>query len=117
MKEEVFVVLSENGWLNIERERSLNGDKFICKYTEVSDLNQKLHKIKSSEFNSFEEAFEFLNLNYPWYKLWVENVDRDYRNFVKNELVDVLNSKKINPIEFKDSLEIWNSTLRTRLAV
>lgn len=114
MKEEVFVVLAKSGSLTIEKEVNNNLEIFHFIYCDwQNDHSKKI--IKTQTFKSFEDAFQFINKNYPWFELWVETVSREYRQYIFEELKKALQSQSVNLEQIKHSLFILQSTLKMDL--
>lgn len=97
MKEIVFVVGGEGGSLEISRELDKNGYKFFYNQCEFDPTDDGLGVNINKGYESFEEPFQIINTSFPWYKLYVELVHIDYREYVINELIKILNKKDLTP--------------------
>jgi len=52
-------------------------------------------------FSTFEEAFELINQRYPWYCMYLSDVNADYQDYIIEKLMENLNGKKVEPFEVR----------------
>ena len=66
-------------------------------------------------FSTFEEAFELINQRYPWYCLYLSNVNADYRDHIIEKLMENLNGK-VEPFEVRFLQNILEEALKIGLS-
>ena len=115
MTESVFEIFAEGGSLIIERVKNPNGVKFFYHHSEFDPTDEGLDINKGGEFENFEQPFQLINSKYPWFKLHVEKVHEDYRDYVLSELIKVLNKKCLSPDELRHSKQNLEKSLNVKL--
>ena len=113
--ETVFEFLAEGGSLAIERHRNRGGETFIYHHNEMDFTDEGLEVNDKGEYDSFEQPFQLINSKYPWYRLSVETVHEDYRDYVLTELINALNKKGIAPDELRHSKRYLEKALHVKL--
>lgn len=110
--ENVFKILGEGGGICISRQKSGLGEKFIYNHTEF-DPTDGLDIYKKDIYDNFEQPFLLINKTYSWYKLELEVVHEEYRNYIIERLLEKLNAESVSPdylshklITLENSLEI-----------
>lgn len=93
--EVVFEVLGEGGGLHISRIIHNELTRFTTSHQEMDFSDEGLDVNKAMGFNSFDEAFTYIN-KYPWHELHVEIVHEDYRGFVLDKLIEKLNMEQVS---------------------
>lgn len=115
MTETVFEILAEGGSLTIERIRNRNGEKFIYHHSEMDFTDEGLEVNEKGEYNTFEQPFQLINSKYPWFRLHLETVHEDYRNYVIDKLIYSLMYQGITPDELRYSQRDLEKTLNIKL--
>ncbi len=115
MTETVFTILAEGGSLAIERKRNRNGEKFIYHHNEMDFTDEGLEVNEKGEYKTFEQPFQFINSKYPWFKLHLETVHEDFRDYVLSELIIALNKQGITPDELRYSQRNLEKVLNIKL--
>ncbi len=115
MTETVFEILAEGGSLTIERKRSRNGEKFIYHHSEMDFTDEGLDVNEKGEYKTFEQPFQLINSKYPWFRLHLETVHEDYRNYVIDELIKSLMYQGVTPDELRYSQRDLEKTLNIKL--
>ncbi|HEY3372249.1 MAG TPA: hypothetical protein VGK10_15445 [Prolixibacteraceae bacterium] len=91
--EYVFRILGEGGGIGISR-MTINGQqRFLTAHHEFDPSDEGLEVNKEIGYSSFEEAFTYVS-KYPWHLLYMERVHEDYRIFVLDRLMEVLNGER-----------------------
>ena len=115
MTETVFEILAEGGSLTIERKRNRSGEKFIYHHSEMDFTDEGLEVNEKGEYKTFEQPFQLINSKYPWFRLHLETVHEDYRNYVIDELIKSLMYQGVTPDELRYSKRDLEKTLNIKL--
>lgn len=115
MSEIVFQILAEGGSLAIERICEKHIPRFIYHHGEIDLIDEETNINRQIDFDSFEEPFQIINRKYPWYHLCVERVHPDYRDYVVEELVKMLNLNRVNPESLEFAKEYLEQALKVQL--
>jgi len=91
-KEIVFEIGGEGGSIAIHREERKDKTVYIYDHNETDFSESGLDIAYTNEFNSFEEAFDKLDRQYPWHILYLEKIDAPYIRLVIDKLLIKLNS-------------------------
>ena len=91
-KEVVFEIGGEGGSIVIYREERKDKTVYIYDHNETDFSESGLDVAYTNEFNSFEEAFDKLDRQYPWHILYLEKIDAPYIRLVIDKLLIKLNS-------------------------
>ena len=91
-KEVVFEIGGEGGSIAIYREERKDKTVYIYDHNETDFSESGLDVAYTNEFNSFEEAFDKLDRQYPWHILYLEKIDEPYIRLVIDKLLIKLNS-------------------------
>ena len=91
-KEVVFEIGGEGGSIVIYREERKDKTVYIYDHNETDFSESGLDIAYTNEFNSFEEAFDKLDRQYPWHILYLEKIDAPYIRLVIDKLLIKLNS-------------------------
>lgn len=91
MKEIVFQVLAEGGSLEILRLKTDENEKFVYHHNEFGLIDSDIISNEKSEYDSFQVPFLLIHSAYPWYQLHLTIVHKDYRDYVAEELIRLLN--------------------------
>ncbi len=105
--ETVFEVGAEGGSLRIFRQRDGSVDTYIIYHNEYDPLGdgETLVNIKK-EYKTFNQAFQYIE-RFPWYCLYIEYVNKDFRDFIIKRLNEMLIKKSIsNDPSNYDSVEV-----------
>ncbi|MBN1926928.1 MAG: hypothetical protein JW798_13940 [Prolixibacteraceae bacterium] len=117
--EKVFEILGEGGGICIYRQKSENEVIFLYSHSEFDPTDEGLDFNEKAVYNSFEKPFQLINNRYSWYKLYIEAIHEDYKNYITENLIEILNKKSILPdhlIFNKDQLEhVLNIKLKCKL--
>ena len=95
--EKVFEILGEGGGICIKRQKSKTKESFLYTHSEFDPTDEELDINEKSVYQSFEQPFQLINKKYPWYKMHIETVHDDYRNYIIENLIEKLNEKSIVP--------------------
>jgi hypothetical protein len=98
--ETVFRIGGEGGGIKITRLNSGSQEIFIYHHNEFDPTDEGLDINKTDQYGSFEEAFEKIHQRYPWYSLYVMTVHPDYKEYVLEKLLEILNQKSVSPENF-----------------
>jgi hypothetical protein len=96
-KETVFRIGGEGGSVAIHRIQTTDGTKFLYKHNEFDPIADETLINIETEYDSFEEPFQFINDSFPWYRLYFDIVHDDYKRFVIEKLLEKLNADKVDP--------------------
>jgi hypothetical protein len=91
-KEIVFEIGGEGGSIAIYREERKDKTVYIYDHNETDFSESGLDIAYTNEFNSFEEAFDKLDRQYPWHVLYLDKIDAPYKRLVIDKLIIKLNS-------------------------
>ncbi|RXJ49409.1 hypothetical protein [Gelidibacter gilvus] len=95
--ETVFEILGEGGGINIKRQKTKAGEKFLYNHSEYDFTEEGLDVNKNSEYENFEKPFQLIHDKHDWYMLHVETVHDDYRAFIVKKLIEKLNKESRTP--------------------
>lgn len=115
MTDTVFALLAEGGSITIERKRNQNGEKFIYHQNEMDLTDEGVGLNKICEYETFEQPFQIINSRYPWYRLHIEQLHNDFRDYVLTELIINLNKNGITPEDLHYSKHTLEQSLNVRL--
>jgi len=93
----VFELRGEGGGICIYRQKTKTEEQFLYNHSEFDPTEEGLDINENDEYQNFEKPFQLINNKYPWYKLHIETVHNDYRNYVIDNLIEKLNEKSIRP--------------------
>lgn len=115
MTEKVFEILAEGGSLTIERKRNRNGEIFIYRHSEFDPTDEGLDVNENGKYETFEQPFQLISSKYPWFRLHIETVHEDYRDYVLDELIKALMFQGITPDELRYSQQDLEKALNVKL--
>lgn len=94
--------------IQISVQPSFLSNSQTYQHNEFDPSNEGLNVNIKDEYSNFEQPFQLINNKYPWYKLEIETVHDDFKNYISEKLIEKLNEKEVTPdnIEYsKDQLE------------
>lgn len=112
--EAVFEVLGEGGGLTISRTMIDGTEKFLYNHQEFDPTDEGMDINVKETYTNFQEPFELIN-KYPWHLLHVENVHKDYVNYVSERLIEKLNNEEAKFIYVKNEISRLESLLNIKL--
>lgn len=101
--------------MTIHRKRNGTDEKFIYGHREMDVTDEGLGINENGEYKSFDQPFQLINSEYPWFRLHLETVHEDFRKYVLDELIKTLNKKRITPDELKYSQSELEKKLTAKL--
>lgn len=113
--EKVFEILGEGGGICINRQKSKNEEIFLYNHSEFDPTEEGLDMNEKGIYLSFEKPFQLIDSKYPWYKLHIETVHEDYREFIIDRLMKKLNEKSIKPDYLQYSKDQLEEILKIKL--
>lgn len=66
-------------------------EKFVYHHNEFGLIDSDIISNEKSEYDSFQEPFLLIHSAYPWYQLHLTIVHKDYRDYIAEELIRLLN--------------------------
>ncbi|MBN2746377.1 MAG: hypothetical protein JXR34_06600 [Bacteroidales bacterium] len=111
--EKVFEILSEGGGICINRQKSKTEERFLYNHSEFDPTDEGLDINEKGVYSNFEKPFQLVNDRYRWYRLHIETVHEDYRDFIIEKLIEKLNEESISP----DFLKYSKEGLEERLGI
>jgi hypothetical protein len=91
--EKVFEILGEGGGICISRQKNELGEKFIYHHKEFDPSDEGLDVNIKDVYDNFEQPFQLINNQYPWYILHLSVVHNEFRNYIIEMLIEKLNDK------------------------
>ena len=104
----LFEIGGEDGGITISRKKNKSGVKYIYHHGEFDPTGEGLDVNINDEYNTFEQPFQLINNKYPWYMLYIETVHEDFKNYIIERLIEMINAKSVsldNLENNKDHLE------------
>ncbi len=114
-KEILFEIGGEGGSISISRKTDGNIVKYIYHHNEFDPIDDETLINVETEFDSFEEPFQIINLQYSWYNLYIQVVHEDYRDYIIQNLIGKLNKKNIRMDDLYWSISRLEETLKIKL--
>jgi hypothetical protein len=115
LTEKVFEIGGEGGGICISRQTFKTEEKFLYDHGEFDPTDEGLEINEKREYQNFAQPFQLINDRYPWYKLHVETVHDDYKNYIIEKLIEKLNEKSIKPDFLRYSKNQLEQILRIEL--
>jgi len=114
-KEIVFEILGEGGEICIYRQNNDLGAKFLYQHNEFDPTNEGLDVNINGEYDNFDQPFQLINNQYPWYMLHLEIVHEDFRKFITEKLIEKLNDKSVSAEDLQYSKDDLEHSLNIKL--
>lgn len=100
----VFQIVGEGGGIQIIRQTIDKKFIFIYNHNE-SYFDDEFSVKKTNLYSDFETPLKLIFKTYPIHCLYITTVHNDYREFVANETLNKLNTKKITDFDTKTDYE------------
>ena len=113
--ETVFEILGEGGGIDIKRQKTKAGEKFLYNHNEYDFSEEGLDVYKKNEYESFEKAFQLIHDKYTWHMLYIETVHDDYRAYIVEKLIEKLNEESMSHDAISNSKDKLEEILKIKL--
>lgn len=114
-KEILFEIGGEGGSISISRKTDGNIVKYLYHHNEFDPIDDETLINVETEYDSFEEPFQIINLQYSWYNLYIQVVHEDYRGYIIQNLIGKLNKKNIRIEDLHWSISRLEESLKIKL--